>query len=377
MTGRINKWDVGILDMQTERYNDTIPSENFGVARLRRQVINPNSYVGGIMTSRLGADGNYNIAYGLDGIIRMFGDDYLDVRFAQTYETGAENSTFSTDPTFMGITWERRTDEGFAYDLSYRYTGKEMNPGVGFMRRNDVQGIGTRLQYGWFPDENSKMFSYRAMFQVDRFNRVSDGELESMEISPGTFIMTKAGFGAFVELKFQKEGVAEEFDLSDKAVIPSGVYAFTALQSRIFTPSSKPVAAMMRIEAGEFYDGKIFSVEASPILNFNSSFQVTGSYEFNAANFPDRDQSLRSHIARATFLYMYSTKLSVSIFMQVNNERDIFIGNFRVRYNPREGNDFYLVFNEYRGFMEPESEPETPPYYNRTILLKYTHTFRL
>jgi hypothetical protein len=72
-----------------------------------------------------------------------------------------------------------------------------------------------------------------------------------------------------------------------------------------------------------------------------------------------------------------STKLSASMFVQINNARDIFIGNFRIRYNPREGNDLYLVFNEYRGFMDGEAIPLPPPYYSRTILLKYTHTFRL
>jgi hypothetical protein len=39
MTGRIGKWDVGVLDMQTAEF-DTIPGENFGVFRMRRQIIN-------------------------------------------------------------------------------------------------------------------------------------------------------------------------------------------------------------------------------------------------------------------------------------------------------------------------------------------------
>ena len=376
MTGRINKWDVGILDMQTESHNDT-PSENFGVARIRRQVINPNSYVGGMMTSRIGTDGRYNVAYGVDGIFRVFGDDYLDVRVAQTFETGAENRVFSTDPTFVGIKWERRTDEGFAYDLYYNFTGEQMNPEMGFLRRNNIQGLGSRFQYGWIPDETSKFFSYRAIFQARRYNRISDGALESMEISPGTFFMTKKGFGSFVEFKYMKEGVQEDFDLSDEVVVPAGEYEFMSFEGRIFTPQSKPVGVMLRMEAGGFYDGNIISLEASPILNLSSSIQLSGAYEFNAISFPDRDQSMQSHIARVNILYMYSTKLSVSTFVQLNNANHAFIGNFRLRYNPREGNDFYLVFNEYRGFMETHSIPEKPPYYNRAILLKYTHTFRL
>jgi len=376
MTGRVNKWDVGILNMQTQTYLET-PSENFGVARIRRQVINQNSYVGGIMTSRVGTNGNYNLAYGVDGIFRLFGDDYLDIRLAQTMETGAANKFFSAAPTFAGINWERRTDEGFAYDLSYNFTGGEMNPEVGFLRRNDIHGFNSRVQYGWMPGEESKLFRYSARFGARRYARVSDGELESMEISPGWFLMTKSGFGVFGELKFMREGVEEDFDLSDDAMVLAGQYDFAALEAMIFTPSSKPIGARIRLEAGGFFDGNIVSVSVSPILNLSSSLQLSGDYEFNDVNFPDRMQSLQSHIARASVLYMYSTKLSVSTFVQINDAREVFVGNFRIRYNPREGNDFYLVFNEYRGFMQTESIPANPPYFNRAILLKYNHTFRL
>jgi hypothetical protein len=44
-----------------------VPSENFGVMRFLRQVINENSYIGTMATSQSGADGSYNFAYGPDG----------------------------------------------------------------------------------------------------------------------------------------------------------------------------------------------------------------------------------------------------------------------------------------------------------------------
>jgi len=377
ITGRVNKWDVGFLDMQTAAIGET-PSENFGVARIRRQVINQNSYVGGIMTSRIGTNGDYNVAYGLDGIVRMFGDDYLDVRMAQTMETGAENKVFSTDPTFVGINWERRSDEGFAYDLNYNFIGGQMNPEVGFLRRNDNQGMGARLQYGWIHGENSKFFSNRVMFQARRNNRLSDGSLESMEISPGWFFNLKSGLGAFLEIKYMKEGVEEEFELGEDVLVPAGEYAFTAFEGRIFTPSSKPVSARINMEAGGFFDGNKVTLGVSPMLNLSSSLQLSGDYEFNYISFPDRDQSMQAHIARASILYMFSTKLSANAFVQFNTANEVFIGNFRIRYNPREGNDLYLVYNEYRGFMvQDDVYPPVPPYYNRAIMLKYTHTFRL
>ena len=76
LVGRIGSWDLGFLDMQTARKGD-IPRENFGVLRLRRQVLNPDSYAGIMVTNRIDEEGNYNFAYGLDGIFRLFGKEYL------------------------------------------------------------------------------------------------------------------------------------------------------------------------------------------------------------------------------------------------------------------------------------------------------------
>ena len=46
LTGKVGSWDIGLLNMQTGRYED-IDTENFGVLRLRREVINPYSFAGG------------------------------------------------------------------------------------------------------------------------------------------------------------------------------------------------------------------------------------------------------------------------------------------------------------------------------------------
>ena len=150
LVGRIGKWDMGFIDMQTEEYEEN-PSENFGVLRMRRQVINENTYIGGIVTSRLGMNGDQNYAYGLDGIFRLFGDDYLNVKWAQTYDSKIGNKMTSLDPAFMMINWERRSEEGFAYNFNYTYSGEQFNPGIGFVMRGGVQGFNSQLLYGWIP----------------------------------------------------------------------------------------------------------------------------------------------------------------------------------------------------------------------------------
>src|SRR5690606_13548617 len=86
VVGRAGDYDLGFINMQS-RASDGNASENFGVLRLRRRVSKNNSYVGGIFTSRTDWNGANNYAYGLDGIINMFGNDYLKVNVAGSYDS--------------------------------------------------------------------------------------------------------------------------------------------------------------------------------------------------------------------------------------------------------------------------------------------------
>jgi hypothetical protein len=138
LVGRAGRWDVGFLDMQTRAYETSesdgtnLPSENFGVLRLRRQVINENSYVGGILTSRLGTDGSYNEVIGFDGIIKMFGNDYLDVKVAQSFDEQYKNKVVSFDASRIWIDWQRRNEKGLGYDFYYSRAGVNFAPDLGF-----------------------------------------------------------------------------------------------------------------------------------------------------------------------------------------------------------------------------------------------------
>lgn len=378
LTGRIGKWDVGLLDMQTKEYSET-PSENFGVLRMRRQVINMNSFVGGIFTSRLGMNGGQNYAYGLDGIFRLFGDDYLNVKATQSYDKEMDDTLTSMDPSFFMVNWERRSEEGFAYNFNYSYSGQEFSPGIGFVQRPGIQGFQGALLYGWMPGEQSRWFSIITKVMGDRYTRLVDDKLESLRIMPQIEFETKKEIGGEISLEYLEEGVLKDFKLSDSIWIDSGKYSFISLSGELRTPQSKKISAFLQLNVGEFYDGKRYGIMAGPMLNISSSLQLSAHYEFNAIRFPNREKnnSLDIHSINVKALYMLNTKISASLLVQYVNTEDEFITNFRLRYNPREGNDFYIVFNEYRGLNNDNRIPAPPAYFNRTIMVKYTHTFRL
>jgi len=378
LTGRVGNWDMGLLNMQTAPHEE-IAGENFGVIRMRRQVINPNSYVGGIFTSRIGMDGRQNFSYGVDGIFRLFGDDYLNVKWAQSYDTEIEGKMTSLDPSFVLLNWERRSEEGFAYDFNYTYSGTRFNPGIGFVMRNGVQGGGARLLYGWIPGDQSWLFNYNFNIRGDRYVRIEDGQLESMEISPGFEINTKQGIHAEISTETAWEGVLFDFNLSDSIVIHAGDYVFTGFEGRFGTSEANRISMRGDVYAGQFYDGTRVGYGGEFNVNFSSSFILSPGYEFNHITFPDRPTHnlLNIHAINMKALVMLSTKFSASVFVQYINTEDEFVGNFRLRYNPREGNDFYLVYNDNRCFIDRYRLEGHPPFHSRTLMVKYTHTFIL
>ena len=387
LVGRVGKWDMGFLDMQTaplygaseinsEQDSLLVNSENFGVLRMRRQVINENSYVGGIFTSRIGSDGSYNVAYGIDGIFRLFGDDYLDVKWAQTFETSNKNNPLSMDPAKFRIQWERRNDKGFAYTFSISHSGTDFNPGIGFEMRDDYNGTWNILQWGWLPDK-SKLQSHKVFLRFKANTRVQDNSLESAAVEPGWSFQSKSFFQGNFRFRYLVEDLLEDFELSDDAVIPAGRYQFVTSQIMFATPMSNSFFVNNLIDAGQFYDGQRVSLNIEPTWSISSSLALSGTYQFNYVSFPVRDQSFEAHIGRFKVLYMLNTKITFSAFIQYNSDADAISTNFRFRYNSREGNDLYLVFNEGRNTDLNREVPTLAPVSNRNIMIKYTYTFRL
>jgi hypothetical protein len=376
LVGRVGNWDVGFLNMNTEKFNGN-PAENFGVARVRKQVLNPNSYVGAILSTRAGFDGNYNASYGIDGIFRVFGDDYLDIKLAQTIDKGMEAKLVSADPTYFAVNWERRNDQGLSYIAKYAYSGLNFNPGTGFMFTQKFQEYRGELLYGFFPKESAKVFKHRLSLDFAYVNRLIDGKLENFELAPQYVVNWKNGFSLFNSLNFLREGVFYTFYLSDDVFVPEGNYFFANLFGSFGTPQNKAVAGSFEYEIGEFYDGNHYAAGIIADLNLSASLQVTGYYKFNRINFPERSQQFTNNLARLKLTYMLNTKISASSYIQFNENDNLVVTNFRLRYNPADGNDFYLVFNDLRNISDSQAGIKTPAYLNRTLLLKYTHTFQL
>ena len=384
LTGRIGAWDLGFLSLQTapawsdETGEEILPSENHTVMRTRKQIaLNQNSYIGAMLTSRIGTNGDYNIAYGLDAILNLFRDDYLKLAWAQSFETGKANRVFSFTPSRLQLNWERRSYSGFNYLVDVSSSGQEYYPGMGFEFRRDFTRIGSNFGYGWIASEQSKIARHQISVGGHTYLKNQDGKTETVNAAPQYDLLLKSGHSMNVEIPLSYEHVSDTFYISESVYIPDGAYFFPAFESRYETPSDWTIGGSAQFNTGGYYDGWINALDVSPRINLGSSWQFSMSYEINQINFKGRSQHFLSHLAAFRILYMYSTSLSASTFVQYNSLHDRAILNLRVRFNPREGNDLFIVYNDDLNTSRPESPADFPFSNRRTILLKYTHTFRV
>ena len=376
IVGRVGPWDLGFLDMQTSSSED-LSSENMAVLRLRRQLFNPYSYIGGMMTSRIGAGGAYNYAFGLDGVIRVFGDDYLTIKMAQTFTSGKENNPLSLASSRYYLNWLRRSYKGLGYGLSFSGSGTDYEPGLGFQLRDNYTRWVASFWYGWYPGEKSPVFSQILELPTFLIIRNGDHVVESFSTGPMWTLQTKKGYAWTINPSFSYENIPQAFSLSDRAEVPAGEYRFFGLKLEFSTPSRRPLAATMKLDAGTFYDGRRLSIGLNQSWSALSDLELEGYYEFDHVTFPGRGQEFIAHIARLRALYMLSTKFSASAFIQYNSASQALIGNVRFRYNPREGIDLYLVYNEALNTSRNRQIPALPLSDSRAVMIKYSYTFTL
>ncbi len=371
-----NGWDVGIMDMQTAKYTD-LPSENFGVFRLKKKVLNEYSYAGGMLTSRIGVDGSYNIAYGLDAVMKLFAYDYLTVRWAQTFTENNKVDIASFNPARIYLDWTRRRDKGFSYRFLYTYSGIDFDPGIGLEVFDDYYIYQTQLKYTFIPGKESRLQNHVLSLITYPLVDVRDNSLLTYYFSPGWSFTSKKGWNGSINLTYNYESLMEDFVLSNAVSIPAGSYKFWDASLSLSNPGSHAFKLNSSLQAGQYYDGQRISPQFNPVWNISNGVEFGATYVLDYLNFSSRKESLTNHILGLRGLYMLNTKVSFSGFVQYNTAIKQVISNLRFRYNPREGTDFYLVINEGRNTKQERQTPKLPTYNNRSIMLKYTYTFNL
>ncbi|MCB0589632.1 MAG: carbohydrate binding family 9 domain-containing protein [Phaeodactylibacter sp.] len=377
MVGRVGTWDLGLLNMQTQK-QDSIPSENFGVLRLRRRVFNPYSFAGGMFTSRLGADGSYNLAYGIDGLIRLFGDDYLTVQWAQTFDglLRKEKPIAGFNSGRLALELNRRRREGVGYTVGTILSGPNYNPGIGFVDRSDFKYGTAGLSYTWLYNEGAPFIWQRIHLGGNAYLANNNGAFLSAEFGPEWSFSTRTLSSGGLQFKWAYENLLEDFVLSDDVSVPVGDYHFFRIIGAYKLAAERILSTGITLETGQFYDGWLHSIAFTPSWYVSKHLELGLEYSYNYVNFPDRDKIFKVHLARLRIGTAVNRKLSTNAFVQYNSTASLFSANVRFRYNFREGNDLWIVLNEGLNTDRYQDNLRLPLSSRESVLVKYVHTFQ-
>ena len=371
--GRIGSWDVGILNMQTDRLRD-FSGENFGVVRARRKVINPYSYAGAMVTTRISPSGTNNLSFGLDGSVRLKGNDYLILNWSQSIEEelGAL-SIWSTSRSRM--MWERRTNRGLSWNSSFSHTGDTYNPGIGFVPRLAHIRLAQTLNYGWMPGANSLLHWHSLQTNGTIFWRTTDRQIETMEFTLGWHANTKTGHQLQSDITWHYEDVPTDFLLLQRAIIPSGEFSFIRANASIQRASGRLFRPRFTANFGTFYEGWRMTLELAPTWSISKHLELEGAWLYNLVDLPSADL-FAAHIGQLRVRSALNTKLTSTAFIQFNSSANLVSSNIRFRYNFRDGNDFWIVYNEGTNTNLDRFDPVLPRVDTRVFMVKYTHTFK-
>jgi hypothetical protein len=374
LTGRVGRNDIGFLTMQSRSINE-FPSENFGVFRFRRKVSENNSYLGGILTTRLDEKGGYNLVSGLDGIIQVFKNDYLKVNLAHSLYDEDSISSF-TERNRIYVLWEKRSQVGFNYALSYSQVGESYNPGLGFEARENFKSLNNRLSYGWYPKNTKSLRYIQADINSSLFATNGSNEMESTLFSPMVTVEWKQANKFVINYSRFYDNLRQGFNLSESIAIPMSKYYNNELTLSYSTPPVSLLNMELATTYGSFYNGRRYSLDVSPTYIISKYLMLAGTFSYNHISF-DNDINYEAIISRLRISSSLNVKWMLAAFIQHNSLTNRSILNFRLRFNPKDGNDLYLVYNETLNNQNDPKNYENLVSENRAVIVKYVHTFHL
>ena len=368
VTGRAGPYTIGALSIQTDEDLEIGEAEtNFSVVRLKRNVFSRSS-IGVIGTHRSRAlDGtSSNQAFGVDGAFAFFSSLFIDTYYAQTQTEGRSGN----DASYRAMVENNGDRYGFEYE--HLRVGRDFNPEIGFMRRQDFLRNFGKLQFTPRPASNGIVRKYRFEGSFDQFTSDSTGLLETREAKARFGIDFQNSDRWTVDYTEQFEFLTEPFEISEGVIIPVGGYSFEDVRTTYTIGAGKQHGISGRLSArtGSFFTGDRTDVGYTGRVRLSARLAFEPRIAVNFIDLPEG--TFTTKIAGVRAIYAMSPRTFLESLIQFNSSADSLGINIRYRWEYTPGSDLFVVYTEGRGTeVDRFSRLE-----NRGLAIKFTKLFR-
>jgi hypothetical protein len=346
--GKIGKNDIGLLNIQEASFNGPEATNNT-VIRYKHEV-GKQSYIGGIFTNKMGKI-HSNQVIGVDATYQT--SEFLKNK---NIVLGAKLTNSMNDLEYQEDAFSYRVYVDYPNDLIDNFMAigsmqKGFNPGLGYIHRSDYDS------YSWYFRLAPRVFTEYGIKRLilkpwgfTIYNTHSTGELESFhnETRPLGMVF-KTGDRFEINLIQDYDRMDKVFEIDDGVSIPTGKYMMYQYEIELESYQGRRLQSEMVYLWGDFYTGKIKTLEMNLGVNINKHFNLKAAYVYNLVDLPQ--EVVKTNEIALYANYAFTTKLNFSFFSQYNDLEGVMMYNLRLHWIPKLGSDLYFVYNA--GYDDP------------------------
>ncbi len=370
VSGKAGKFNIGLLNMQTSDFNDTVPSTNFGVARVSRDLPNRSS-IGAIFTNRVATgefagDNEYGRTFGVDGKIGIGMTTVVSGFLSKTETPGVEES----DHAFNIRSQTNRPQ--WDLNVGYQEVGNGFNPAdrlpqpprLSQARRRSLM---TRFRPKDFINiqELRPHSTFRGFWGLDGFQETGFLHLDNhWQFRDSTEVHTG--------MNLTREGVRTPFEIYPGVFVPPGTYDHAEAQLVAMSNQGAPFSVSMRATIGGFFGGD--RVTLNPTLRMRAGDALTAQidYQRNDINLPWG--AFVTNLVRTRVSYSFTSRIFTQALVQYNDRADLWSMNFRFGWLQAANTGLFVVYTDTRGLYDLFERPERT---DRSLTVKYSYMFDL
>jgi len=369
LTGRVGRWNVGVLDVREEAHQG-VDSDSLFVGRVAANILEESS-IGMILTN---GDPESNLDNSLVGVDFRYrntdlpGGKTLD---GELWYQQSDTEGVDTDQDAWGLRVASLNREGFFGQLQYDTFESNFNPALGFVNRVGIERYDVGGGYNHRPANHPWLRNLGADISVEEVDLISGG-LESRGIFFSVLeVENHSGDEFGLVWQRDREVLFEDFEISDGVVIPIGDYEFDRIQIEAEGAEQRAFASSFQFQTGDFFGGEIVSAEVGLEWRPNRRLFLGAGYEYNDVDLPGG--SFITRLIQVDLNIAFNVRWSWVNLIQYDNDSGSAGINSRLRWNPRAGQDLYVVWNHdfdatgaFHGLRSTGAQ----------FSVKYTHTFR-
>jgi len=341
--GKVGETNISALDVQTGDYPG-LPGRNLFAARLTQNIF-AESKVGLIFTNGSPTGGRNTLA--------GFDFNYSTSKFA-----GNKNLWLAA---WAAYNWNEQREgrhHGFGFranypnnlwnvETTYAYYGEALDPGLGYMMRQDMQTFYVRLAFQPRPGKGFVGGLVRQLFFSTSFDYYWDleGNLETrrIQVSPLSF-QTESGERFELEIEPNHDVLPFDFEVAPGVVLPFGGYNFTDVRFSVNTASHRPVILEAGYRLGGFYSGHLDETTLGLTAKVDGFVNLSFSADLVRGRLPQGNFNENVFQVKADFFL--SPDLGLMNYIQYDDISRELGWSARLRWQISPGNEIFLVYNK-------------------------------